>query len=51
MPKPSLGDSGEETAMKELINALREYLIAQGKIGDHMVYHFLIKGQVFEIVV
>lgn len=37
--------------MKELVKLLREYLIAEGKDGDRMVYHFLIQDVVLEIII
>lgn len=37
--------------MKELVELLREYLIAEGKDGNRTVYHFLIRGAVLEIVI
>jgi hypothetical protein len=37
--------------MQELIQLLRDFLIAEGEDGDRKVYHFLIRGAVVEIVV
>ena len=37
--------------MKELVELLRDHLIAEGKDGDRKVYHFLIRGAVVEIVI
>lgn len=37
--------------MMELVELLREYLIAEGKDGDRTVYHFLFRGAVLEVVV
>lgn len=37
--------------MRDLIDALREYLIAKGKVNGRKVFHFLLpNGVVIEIV-
>ncbi len=48
---PKTPNCQEETRVKELVELLREHLIAEGKDGDRTVYHFLLRGEVLEIVI
>ncbi len=37
--------------MEKLVQLLWDHLIAKGKDGDRTVYHFLLRGEVVEIVI